>query len=62
MVREVATGANVDRPELAKLRLAAARGEIEVLIIYTTDRLARDPVDLMVLVREFESWGVEVHL
>lgn len=61
VVREVASGANVDRLGLGKLRLAAARGEIKVLIIYTTDRLARDPVDLLVLVREFEARGVEVH-
>ncbi len=38
----------------------AAAGELEALFVYTADRLARDPVDLLVLVREFSGRGVEV--
>ena len=51
----------LERPQLSKLRHMAANGEIEALFVFTSDRLARDPVELLVLLREFADCGVEVH-
>ena len=59
--REVWPGASLDRPQLNKLRRMAAAGELEALFVYTTDRLARDPYDLLTLMREFDKCGVAVH-
>ena len=39
----------------------AAAGEIDALFVYTADRLSRDPVDLLVLLREFDRHAVAVH-
>ena len=58
---EVGSGVNLFRPQLEKIRGMAAAGEIRALFVYTTDRLSRDPVDLLVLIREFNSHGVEVY-
>ena len=58
---EVRTGVHVFRPQLDKIRGMAAAGEIDALFVYTTDRLSRDPVDLLVLLREFKVHGVEVY-
>lgn len=58
---EVGTGINLDRPVLNRIRAMAAAGEIDALFAYSTDRLSRDPVDLLVLVREFKGHGVEVY-
>ena len=59
--REVWSGASVERPQLEKLRRMAAADELEALCVFNTDRLARDPVHLVTLVREFEGQGVKVH-
>ena len=45
-----------------KLRRMAAAGEFDALFVYSADRLSRDPADLLVVVREFNSHGVEVHI
>ena len=59
--REVWSGASLDRPQLNKLRRMAAAGELEALFVYTADRLARDPYDLLTVMREFDNCGVAVH-
>ena len=46
---------------MTKLRRMAAAGEFDALFVYSTDRLSRDPVELLVLLREFAARGVEVH-
>ena len=58
---EVATGVNLHRPQLDALRRMAAGGEFGALFVYSSDRLSRDPVEMLVLVREFTSFGVAVH-
>ena len=60
-LREVASGASLHRPQLNKVRLMAATGEFDALFVYSPDRLSRNPVDLLMLMREFASHGVEVH-
>ena len=61
VLREVASGASLDRPQLNKVRLMAATGEFDVLFVYSPARLSRTLVDLLMLMREFASHGVEVH-
>ena len=61
VLREVKTGITLDRLVLDKIRSMAAAGELSALFVYSTDRFSRDPVDLLVLIREFNARGVEVH-
>ena len=61
LLREVWTGVTLDRPQLAVARRLAAEGEVDALFAYSTDRFSRDPVDLLVLMREFAGRGVDVH-
>ena len=61
VLREIASGASLDRPQLYKIRRMAAAGEFDALFVYSIDRLSRDPVDLLVLVRELEAHSVAVH-
>ena len=58
---EVWTGAEMDRPVLAEIRAAAARGLIQALVVYSTDRLSRDPLHLLNVVRELQEAGVALH-
>ena len=61
VLAEIGSGANLDRPQLAKIRRMALAGEFDALYVYSTDRLSRDPVELLVLLREFTGRGVAVH-
>ena len=61
VLREVGTGITLDRLVLDKIRSMAAAGELGALFVFNTDRFSRDPVDLLVLIREFNARGVEVH-
>ena len=59
--REAHTGVELwERKELTRLRDAIRRREIDVLVVYAIDRLARDPVHLGVLLTEAEHHGVRV--
>jgi len=57
---EVWSGLTTERPELTKLREWVRKKEIEGVIVYSTDRLSRDPVHLLILVDEFEKKGVSL--
>lgn len=50
-----------ERPELSKLRQAITRGEIDTVITYDGDRIARDPVFRLMFIRESEHYGCAVH-
>src|SRR5438552_266335 len=59
--REVFTGVELwERPQLTRLRDSVRRGEVGAVIVYTIDRLARDPVHLGVVLSEAEHAGVTV--
>jgi site-specific DNA recombinase len=58
--REDFTGSELSRPELDKLRALIERGEIDVVLTFKLDRLARDFVIPFIIEREFEAYGVEV--
>jgi site-specific DNA recombinase len=54
------SGATLNRPGLDRLRDAARAGEIERVLVTDPDRLARNYVQLMVLLEELERLGYEV--
>ena len=59
--REVHTGTELwERPQLTRLRNAVRRGEVDVVIAYAIDRLARDPVHLGVIISEADHAGVDI--
>ena len=59
--RETQTGIIIERAVLDKARRAAADGQIAALMVYSSDRLSRDPFHTVSLVREFKAAGVELH-
>ena len=61
VLREVWSGVVLDRPQLTVARRMAAADEIEALFVSSIDRLSRDAVDLLMLMREFATHGVDVH-
>src|SRR5688500_5260423 len=59
--REIHTGTELwQRPQLTTLREAIRRREVDVLIVYAIDRLARDPIHLGMIVSEAEHANVAV--
>src|SRR4029079_9920016 len=54
------SGATLNRPGLDRLRDAARAGEVDRVLVTDPDRLARDYVQLMVLLEELERAGCEV--
>src|SRR5918995_881924 len=54
------SGATLNRPGLDRLRDAARAREIERVLVTDPDRLARNYVQLMVLLEELERLGCEV--
>jgi site-specific DNA recombinase len=54
------SGARLDRPALDRLRDAVNRGDVEVVLITSPDRLARRHAYQVWLLEEFERAGVEV--
>ena len=59
--REVWTGADLERPVLSQVRASARSGVLEALIVYSADRLSRDPLHLLMLMKEFSDCGVRLH-
>ena len=61
VLREVHSGTELwERRQLQGLRDAVRRRDIDVVVVYSIDRLARDPVHLGVIISEAEHAGVEV--
>jgi site-specific DNA recombinase len=54
------SGATLNRPGLDRLRDAVRAGEVDQLLVTDPDRLARNYVQLMVLLEELERAGCEV--
>ena len=61
VICEVGSAGTVERPKLNELRRMAEGGEFEAVFVYSADRLSRGMLDLLELVREFNTNGVEVH-
>src|SRR5207253_398797 len=59
--REVYSGIELwERPQLTRLRDAIRHREVDVVVCYAIDRLARDPVHLGVILTEADHAGVAV--
>ena len=52
------TGANMDRPALAKLLLAVEAGELDCVVVYKVDRLSRSLLDFTRMLSIFEKHKV----
>src|SRR5688500_11078170 len=58
---DVASGAILDRPGVAQVRKLITRREIDVLIVYASDRLTRNLAHLLLLRDELRAAGVILH-
>ena len=61
VMREMASGLGLDRPQLNELRRMVAANEVDALFVYKSDRLVRNASDLLNLLWEFRDAGVVVH-
>ncbi|MFP3976012.1 MAG: recombinase family protein [Chloroflexota bacterium] len=61
-IREVYSGLTLDRPELLRLRQWIRDREIDTVIAYSTDRVSRDPVHLLLIAEEIEKAGLKLLL
>lgn len=50
-----------DRPEGAQLQALADAGALDAVIVYRVDRLSRDLINLLVLVRSWLQAGIEIY-
>lgn len=57
---EVYSGLSLERPRLDELREWIKHEEIEALVVYSTDRLSRDPVHLLLMADECEKAKVNL--
>ncbi len=57
-ISEAYSGLSLERPKLAELRELARNEEIDVLVVYSLDRLSRDPVHGVILMQELEKHQV----
>jgi len=53
------SGATLERPGLERVRDLAAEGQIQVVLVYSPDRLSRKYAYQMLLIEEFARHGVE---
>ena len=60
VIRDVASGASLDRPGIEQARRAVRDGACEVLIAYAVDRLAREANYIGVLLDEAEQADVRL--
>ena len=60
ILREQASGADSDRRLLSQLRQLVREGGVGTVLIYSPDRLSRNPLDLMVISEEFSEAGVHL--
>ena len=61
LCREIWSGADLERPVLSGLRLLAQASGFDALLVYSPDRLSRDPLHLLTLLKEFAECGVQLH-
>ena len=56
------TGATLDRPGMTELLRRIRAGEVQHIIVYSLDRLTRDPGDFLQLRKELHARGVTIHV
>lgn len=60
IIREAWSGLTLERPRLTELREWVRNREINAVIVYSTDRLSRDPLHLLLLADEFDKAGISL--
>ncbi|GAI85621.1 unnamed protein product, partial [marine sediment metagenome] len=60
IVQEVYSGLILDRPDLTKLRGWLQAGEVNAVVIYSSDRFSRDGYDFLTLIRDCKRANVEL--
>jgi site-specific DNA recombinase len=56
--KEAYSGLSLERPQLDELRTLIRESIIDVVVVYSLDRLSRDPVHGVILMQEMEKHGV----
>ena len=56
--REIWMGEDLGRPMLGRMLSAVRQKLVDAVFVYDLDRLARDPLDLLIIVQEFQDAGV----
>jgi len=54
---ETCSGLTLDRPQLIELRNLVRANSIDVVVVYSLDRLSRDPVQGLILLEELERYN-----
>lgn len=54
------SGARLDRPQLDAVRDLIRRRELQALIVYSTDRLSREPIHIAIIAEECQKNSVEL--
>ena len=57
-IEETGSGSNNDRPGLVTVMEAAARGELEAVMVWKLDRFGRSALDLLMSLRQLDGMGV----
>jgi len=60
IIQEVYSGLMLNRPDLTKLRGWLQAGEVNAVVIYSSDRFSRDGYDFLTLIRECKKANVEL--
>jgi site-specific DNA recombinase len=60
ITEEVYSGLTLDRSKLTQIRQWVKDKETDAVVAYSTDRLSRDPVHLLLLADEFDKAGVKL--
>jgi site-specific DNA recombinase len=61
VLREVWSGLVLDRPKLDELRELIRGRQVHAVVIYSTDRLSREPVHLLLLLEEWDKAKINTH-
>ena len=59
-LNETYSGLSLERPKLNMLRELVRNEQVDVVVVYSLDRLSRDPTHGVILTQEMEKHGVEL--
>ena len=60
IIQEIYSGLTLDRPDLTKLRGWLRNGEVNAVVVYSSDRFSRDGYDFLTLVRDCRKANVDL--
>ena len=59
-IRDTASGSNLDRPGIERVRQLLSRGLVDVVLAYAVDRLSRSQIHIAVLLDDIEKVGANL--